>query len=66
MTFGAILGSFGVQVGGCGGPSWRFGSLFGVYVGSCNSQGGSVRGGLGGKGGGGARARGVGRGAAGN
>ena len=29
-----MLGSFGVQVGGCGGLSWRFGSLFGVYLGS--------------------------------
>ena len=32
------MGSFGVQVGGCGGVSWRFGSLFGVYVGSCRAQ----------------------------
>ena len=38
MPFGAMLGSFGVQVGGCGGLSWRFGSLFGVYVGSCRAQ----------------------------
>ena len=44
MPFGAMLGSFGVQVGSCGGLSWRFGSLFGVYVGSCRAQ----RGGLGG------------------
>ena len=33
-----MLGSFGVQVGGCGGLSLRFGSLFGVYVGSCRAQ----------------------------
>ena len=33
-----MLGSFGVQVGGCGGLSWRFWSLFGVYVGSCGAQ----------------------------
>ena len=36
--FGAMLGSFWVQVGGCGGLSRRFGSLFGVYVGSCRAQ----------------------------
>ena len=35
---GALLGSFGIQVGGSGGLSWRFGSLFGVYVGSCRAQ----------------------------
>ena len=40
MPFGAMLRSFGVQVGGCGGLSWRFGSLFGVYVGSCRTNGG--------------------------
>ena len=33
-----MLGSFGIQVGGCGGLSWRFGSLFGVYVGSFRAQ----------------------------
>ena len=38
VSFGAMLGSFGVQVGGCGGLSWRFGSLFGVYVGPCRAQ----------------------------
>ena len=38
MPLGAMLGSFGIQVGGCGGLSWRFGSLFGVYVGSCRAQ----------------------------
>ena len=38
MPFGAMLGSFGVQVGGCGGLSWRFWSLFGVYVGYCRAQ----------------------------
>ena len=38
MSFGAMLGSLGVQVGGCGGLSWRFGSLFEVYVGSCRAQ----------------------------
>ena len=38
MSFGAMLGCFGVQVGGCGGLSWRFGSLFGVYVESCRAQ----------------------------
>ena len=39
-----MLGSFGVQVGGCGGLSWRFGSLFGVYVGSCRAQMGGLGG----------------------
>ena len=38
MPFGAMLRSLGVQVGGCGDLSWRFGSLFGVYVGSCRAQ----------------------------
>ena len=38
MPFGAMLGSFGVQVGGCGGLSWRFVSLFGVYVGPFRTQ----------------------------
>ena len=38
VPFGAMLGSFGIQVGGFGGPSWRFGSLFGVYVGACRPQ----------------------------
>ena len=38
VLFGAMLGCFGVQVGGLGGLSWRFGSLFGVYVGSCRAQ----------------------------
>ena len=38
VFFGAMLGSFEVQVGGLGGPSWRFWSLFGVYVGSCRAQ----------------------------
>ena len=38
VLFGAMLGCFGVQVGGLGGPSWRFGWLFGVYVGSCRAQ----------------------------
>ena len=38
VPFGAMLGSFGVQVGGCGGLSWRFVSLFGVYLGSCRAQ----------------------------
>ena len=37
MLFGAMLGCCGVQVGGLGGPSWRFGWLFGVYVGSCGA-----------------------------
>ena len=37
VPFGVMLVSFGVQVGGCGGLSWRFGSLFGVYVGSCRA-----------------------------
>ena len=32
------MGSFGVQVGGCGGLSWRSWSLFWVYVGSCRTQ----------------------------
>ena len=35
---GAMLGSFEVQVGDLGGLSWRFGSLFGVYVDSCRTQ----------------------------
>ena len=34
---GARLESFGVQVGGIGGPSWGFGWPFGVYVGSCGA-----------------------------
>ena len=38
VLFGAMLGCFGVQVGGLGAPSWRFGWLFGVYVGSCRAQ----------------------------
>ena len=38
VLFGAMLGCFGVQVGGLGGPSWRFGWLFGVYVGSCRAH----------------------------
>ena len=38
VFFGAMLGSFEVQVGGLRGPSWRFWSLFGVYVGSCRAQ----------------------------
>ena len=38
VPFGAMLRSFGVQVGSCGGLSGRFGSLFGVYVGSCRAQ----------------------------
>ena len=38
VFFDAMLGSFEVQVGGCGGLSWRFWSLFGVYVGSCRAQ----------------------------
>ena len=38
MPIGAMLESFGVQIGGCGGLSWRFVSLFGVYVGSCRAQ----------------------------
>ena len=38
MPFGAMLESFGVQVGGCGGLSWSFGNLLGVYVGSCRTQ----------------------------
>ena len=38
MSFGAMIRSFGVQVGGRGGLSWRFWSLFGVYVGSCRAQ----------------------------
>ena len=38
MPFGDMLGSFGVQVGGSGGPSWRFGWLFGVYVESSRAQ----------------------------
>ena len=38
MLFGAILGCFGVRVGDLGGLSWRFGSLFGVHVGSCRAQ----------------------------
>ena len=38
MPFGAMLGSFGVQGEGSGGLSWRFGSLFGVFVGSCRAQ----------------------------
>ena len=38
MPFGAMLGSFGVQVGSCGGLNWRFGNLFGVYVSSCRAQ----------------------------
>ena len=38
MPFGAMLGSFGFQVGGSGGLSWRFWSLFGLYVGSCRAQ----------------------------
>ena len=38
MPFGARLRSFGIQVGGCGGLSCRFGNLFGVYVGSCRAQ----------------------------
>ena len=29
---------FWVQVGGLGGPSWRFGWLFGFYVGSGRAQ----------------------------
>ena len=33
-----MLIAFGVQVGGCKDLSWRFGSLFGVYVGSCKAQ----------------------------
>ena len=33
-----MLGSVGVQVGGLGGLSWRLGSFFGVYVGSCRAQ----------------------------
>ena len=35
VPFGAMLGSFGIQVGGFGGPNWRFGNLFTVYFGSC-------------------------------
>ena len=38
LSFGAMLGSFEVQVGGCGGLSWRFWSLFGVHVGSCRAE----------------------------
>ena len=38
VLFGAMLGCCGVQVGGLGGPSWRFGWLFGVYFGSCRAQ----------------------------
>ena len=38
MPFGVMLGSFGLQVGGCGGLSWRFWSLFGLYVGSCRAE----------------------------
>ena len=38
MSFGAMLGSFGLQLGGSGGLSFRFWSLFGVYVGSCRAQ----------------------------
>ena len=38
VFFGALLRSFGVQVGGWGGPSWRFWSFFGVYVGSCRAH----------------------------
>ena len=33
-----MLVSFGAQVAGFGGLSWRFGWLFGVYVGSCGAQ----------------------------
>ena len=42
MSFGARLRSFGLQVGGLGGPSWRFGWLIGVYVGSCEAQMGDL------------------------
>ena len=38
MPFGARLTFFGLQVGGLGGPNWRFGWPFGVYVGSCGAQ----------------------------
>ena len=38
MLCGATLGSFEVQVGDLGGLSWMFGSLFGIYVGSCRAQ----------------------------
>ena len=38
VLFEALLGYFGVQVAGLGGLSWRFGSLFGVYAGSCRAQ----------------------------
>ena len=34
----AMLVSFGAQVAGFGGLSWRFGWPFGVYVGSCEAQ----------------------------
>ena len=34
----AMLVSFGAQVAGFGGLSWRFGWLFGLYVGSCGAQ----------------------------
>ena len=33
-----MLVSFGAQVAGFVGLSWRFGWLFGVYVGSCGAQ----------------------------
>ena len=35
---GALLGYFGVQVGGCGGLSRRFWSFFKVYVESCKAE----------------------------
>ena len=33
-----MLVSFGAQVASFGGLSWRFGWLFGLYVGSCGAQ----------------------------
>ena len=42
MLFGAMLGCFGVQVGGLGGPSWRFGWLFGVFEGAFGVLWGSL------------------------
>ena len=38
VLFGAMLKCLGVQVGSLGGPSWRFGWLFRIYVGSCRAQ----------------------------
>ena len=33
VPFGVMLGSFGIQVGGFGGPSWRLGAFLGLMLG---------------------------------